>query len=140
MFCSQAQNKQNGTLAAAKVIDTKTEDELEDYMVEIDILASCNHHHIVKLLDAFYFEGKLWVRKLTEKKRFLVWSIDLQPRRHGGSEPLTRTDTKKSLQTVMITERHCKNCLFHRVRLRNMPLNLVISSPAYQALSVHAES
>ncbi|MED6255633.1 hypothetical protein AMECASPLE_025760 [Ameca splendens] len=56
----KAQNKQNGTLAAAKVIDTKTEDELEDYMVEIDILASCDHHHIVKLLDAFYFEGKLW--------------------------------------------------------------------------------
>ncbi|XP_041865661.1 STE20-like serine/threonine-protein kinase isoform X2 [Melanotaenia boesemani] len=57
----KAQNKLNGTLAAAKVIDTKTEDELEDYMVEIDILASCNHHHIVKLLDAFYFEGKLWI-------------------------------------------------------------------------------
>ncbi|XP_074531551.1 STE20-like serine/threonine-protein kinase isoform X2 [Halichoeres trimaculatus] len=57
----KAQNKQNGTLAAAKVIDTKTEDELEDYMVEIDILASCNHHHIVKLLDAFYYEGKLWI-------------------------------------------------------------------------------
>uniref|UniRef100_A0A7N6A1M5 non-specific serine/threonine protein kinase n=1 Tax=Anabas testudineus TaxID=64144 RepID=A0A7N6A1M5_ANATE len=59
----KAQNKQNGTLAAAKVIDTKTEDELEDYMVEIDILASCNHHHIVKLLDAFYFEGKLWLKE-----------------------------------------------------------------------------
>uniref|UniRef100_A0A8C6NXT8 non-specific serine/threonine protein kinase n=1 Tax=Nothobranchius furzeri TaxID=105023 RepID=A0A8C6NXT8_NOTFU len=57
----KAQNKQNGTLAAAKVIDTKTEDELEDYMVEIDILASCNHHHIVKLLDAFFFQGKLWI-------------------------------------------------------------------------------
>nr|XP_029132663.1 STE20-like serine/threonine-protein kinase isoform X1 [Labrus bergylta] len=57
----KAQNKQNGTLAAAKVIDTKTEDELEDYMVEIDILASCDHPHIVKLLDAFYFEGKLWI-------------------------------------------------------------------------------
>lgn len=57
----QAQNKQNGTLAAAKVIDTKSEDELEDYMVEIDILASCDHPHIVKLLDAFYFEAKLWV-------------------------------------------------------------------------------
>ncbi|XP_058507938.1 STE20-like serine/threonine-protein kinase isoform X4 [Solea solea] len=57
----KAQNKQNGTLAAAKVIDTKTEDELEDYMVEIEILASCDHHHIVKLLDAFYFEGKLWI-------------------------------------------------------------------------------
>ncbi|XP_035028628.1 STE20-like serine/threonine-protein kinase isoform X1 [Hippoglossus stenolepis] len=57
----KAQNKHNGTLAAAKVIDTKTEDELEDYMVEIEILASCDHHHIVKLLDAFYFEGKLWI-------------------------------------------------------------------------------
>ncbi|XP_056148269.1 STE20-like serine/threonine-protein kinase isoform X2 [Lampris incognitus] len=57
----KAQNKQNGTLAAAKVIDTKTEEELEDYMVEIDILASCDHHHIVKLLDAFYYESKLWI-------------------------------------------------------------------------------
>uniref|UniRef100_A0A3B4CJW0 non-specific serine/threonine protein kinase n=1 Tax=Pygocentrus nattereri TaxID=42514 RepID=A0A3B4CJW0_PYGNA len=57
----KAQNKQSGILAAAKVIDTKTEEELEDYMVEIDILASCDHHHIVKLLDAFYYEDKLWV-------------------------------------------------------------------------------
>lgn len=64
-------------------------------MVEIDILASCNHHHIVKLLDAFYFEGKLWVRKLTERKKFSrVLSIDLQPRRHGGSEPLTHRHKK----------------------------------------------
>ncbi|XP_077102268.1 STE20-like kinase b [Siphateles boraxobius] len=57
----KAQNKQTGICAAAKVIDTKTEDELEDYMVEIDILASCDHHNIVKLLDAFYYESKLWI-------------------------------------------------------------------------------
>ncbi|KAK3573525.1 hypothetical protein QTP86_026051 [Hemibagrus guttatus] len=35
--------------------------KLEDYMVEIDILASCDHPNIVKLLDAFYFESKLWI-------------------------------------------------------------------------------
>ncbi|KAM9792077.1 STE20-like serine/threonine-protein kinase [Neosynchiropus ocellatus] len=57
----KAQNKQTGVLAAAKVIDTKTEEELEDYMVEIDILASCDHPNIVKLLDAFYYESKLWI-------------------------------------------------------------------------------
>ncbi|XP_068112819.1 STE20-like serine/threonine-protein kinase isoform X2 [Hyperolius riggenbachi] len=57
----KAQNKETGILAAAKVIDTKSEDELEDYMVEIDILASCNHPHIVKLLDAFYYENNLWI-------------------------------------------------------------------------------
>ncbi|XP_072240183.1 STE20-like kinase b isoform X2 [Leuresthes tenuis] len=57
----KARNKLTGVLAAAKVIDTKTEEELEDYMVEIDILASCDHENIVKLLDAFYFESKLWI-------------------------------------------------------------------------------
>ncbi|MBN3321562.1 SLK kinase, partial [Atractosteus spatula] len=57
----KAQNKQTGILAAAKVIDTKSEEELEDYMVEIDILASCDHAYIVKLLDAFYYENKLWI-------------------------------------------------------------------------------
>lgn len=61
----QAQNKQTGILAAAKVINTKTEEELEDYMVEIDILASCDHQNIVKLLDAFYYESRLWVSSLS---------------------------------------------------------------------------
>ncbi|XP_020644601.3 STE20-like serine/threonine-protein kinase isoform X1 [Pogona vitticeps] len=57
----KAQNKETRVLAAAKVIDTKSEEELEDYMVEIDILASCDHPNIVKLLDAFYYENNLWI-------------------------------------------------------------------------------
>ncbi|XP_052444721.1 serine/threonine-protein kinase 10 [Carassius gibelio] len=55
----KAQNKETGALAAAKVIETKSEEELEDYMVEIDILASCDHQYIVKLLDAFFYDNKL---------------------------------------------------------------------------------
>ena len=70
-FILQAQNKETGILAAAKVIDTKTEEELEDYMVEIDILASCNHQNIVKLLDAFYFESKLWVSRRKSSSKCL---------------------------------------------------------------------
>ncbi|XP_023824720.1 LOW QUALITY PROTEIN: serine/threonine-protein kinase 10-like [Salvelinus sp. IW2-2015] len=57
----KAKNKETGELAAAKVIETKTEEELEDYMVEIDILAKCDHHYIIKLLDAFYYDAKLWI-------------------------------------------------------------------------------
>ncbi|KAK6317447.1 hypothetical protein J4Q44_G00128470 [Coregonus suidteri] len=57
----KAKNKETGALAAAKVIETKTEEELEDYMVEIDILAKCDHCYIVKLLDAFYHDAKLWI-------------------------------------------------------------------------------
>lgn len=60
-FSVQAKNKETGILAAAKVIETKCDEELEDYVVEIDILASCDHHYIVKLLDAFYHDTKLWV-------------------------------------------------------------------------------
>uniref|UniRef100_A0A3Q0RQG0 non-specific serine/threonine protein kinase n=1 Tax=Amphilophus citrinellus TaxID=61819 RepID=A0A3Q0RQG0_AMPCI len=57
----KARNKETGALAAAKVIETKCEEELEDYMVEIDILAKCDHRYIVKLLDAFYHDNKLWI-------------------------------------------------------------------------------
>ncbi|KAI3373852.1 hypothetical protein L3Q82_022433 [Scortum barcoo] len=57
----QAKNKETGVLAAAKQIETKCEDELEDYIVEIDILAKCDHRYIVKLLDAFYHDNKLWI-------------------------------------------------------------------------------
>lgn len=57
----QAQNKATGALAAAKVIDTPSEEELEDYVVEIEILACCDHPNITKLLDALYWNGQLWV-------------------------------------------------------------------------------
>uniref|UniRef100_A0A3B4VBS5 non-specific serine/threonine protein kinase n=1 Tax=Seriola dumerili TaxID=41447 RepID=A0A3B4VBS5_SERDU len=57
----KARNKETGVLAAAKVIETKCEEELEDYMVEIDILAKCDHRYIVKLLDAFYHDNNLWI-------------------------------------------------------------------------------
>lgn len=50
-------------MAAAKVIETKSEEELEDYIVEIEILATCDHPYIVKLLGAYYYDGKLWVRE-----------------------------------------------------------------------------
>ncbi|XP_027688704.2 serine/threonine-protein kinase 10 [Chelonia mydas] len=57
----KAQNKVTGVLAAAKVIDTQSEEELEDYVVEIDILAWCDHPNIVKLLDALYWDSRLWI-------------------------------------------------------------------------------
>lgn len=48
-------------MAAAKVIETPSEEELEDYAVEIEILAGCDHPNITKLLDALYWDGRLWV-------------------------------------------------------------------------------
>nr|CAB3266367.1 STE20-like serine/threonine-protein kinase [Phallusia mammillata] len=57
----KARNKVDGRLAAAKIVECRTEEDLEDFSVEINILASCDHPNIIKLLDAYYFEMNLWV-------------------------------------------------------------------------------
>ncbi|GFV47938.1 hypothetical protein TNCV_3044101 [Trichonephila clavipes] len=57
----KARNKENLKLAAAKICELKGEDDLDDFTVEIDILSECKHKNIVELLEAFFFEGKLWI-------------------------------------------------------------------------------
>ena len=57
----QAQHKTESTLAAAKIIDVNDENELEDFMVEIDILNEVKHKHIVGLHQTYYYNNKLWV-------------------------------------------------------------------------------
>lgn len=57
----KAQNIHNGQLAAAKICELKEEDELEDFVVEIDILSECRHPNIVQLVEAYFYEGKLWM-------------------------------------------------------------------------------
>lgn len=37
------------------------EDDLADFMIEIDILAECKHSNIVELYEAFFVNSKLWV-------------------------------------------------------------------------------
>ena len=59
----KVKNKQNGLLAAAKIVEKCTDDELDDYMIEIDILSECNHKNILKIYEAYYYDSKLWVTK-----------------------------------------------------------------------------
>ncbi len=61
LFSLQARNKTTNVLAAAKIIDITTDEEIEDFMVEIEILSACSHKHIVGLLETFLFSNKLWV-------------------------------------------------------------------------------
>ncbi|XP_036384678.1 serine/threonine-protein kinase 10 [Megalops cyprinoides] len=57
----KARSRTTGALAAAKVIEVRGEEQLEDYITEIDILAACRHSNVVALLDAIFFEGWLWI-------------------------------------------------------------------------------
>ena len=54
-------NKQTNVFAAAKIVEKCNEDELDDYMVEINILSECKHKNIVELYEAYYFDSKIWV-------------------------------------------------------------------------------
>ncbi|KAJ8261095.1 hypothetical protein COCON_G00168180 [Conger conger] len=57
----KARNQATGALAAAKVMEVRSEEQLEDYIIEIDILAACRHGNIVTLMGAIFFEGWLWI-------------------------------------------------------------------------------
>lgn len=56
----KAVSKTDRTLfAAAKAIEVQEGEQLEDFLVEIDILTSCKHVNIVNLYACFFFENKL---------------------------------------------------------------------------------
>lgn len=57
----KAEHKPTGRLAAAKICELKNEDELQDLNVEIDILSACRHPNIVELIEAYYYESRLWM-------------------------------------------------------------------------------
>ena len=44
-----------------KQVDIENEDELDDFIVEIEILTEVKHENIVGLHEAYYFSDKLWV-------------------------------------------------------------------------------
>lgn len=57
----KAEHRATGRLAAAKICELKNEDELQDLNVEIDILSICRHKNIVELIEAYYYESRLWM-------------------------------------------------------------------------------
>ncbi|XP_069946381.1 serine/threonine-protein kinase 10 isoform X9 [Cherax quadricarinatus] len=57
----KAVHKETKQLAALKQVALEEEEDLETFMIEIDILSECKHENIVELLEAYHYNGKLWM-------------------------------------------------------------------------------
>ncbi|XP_018577649.1 serine/threonine-protein kinase 10 isoform X3 [Anoplophora glabripennis] len=96
----KAQNKHTGQLAAAKMCRLDGEDDLSDFMIEIDILSEIKHPNIVALHEAFQKEQQLWL---------LIEYCD------GGALDSIMTELEKPLnehQIAYVCQNMCKGLQF----------------------------
>ncbi|XP_059084323.1 serine/threonine-protein kinase 10-like isoform X3 [Tigriopus californicus] len=57
----KVRNRETELFAAAKVCVLESEDELDDFMVEIDILSEISHKNVIRLYEAYYYNDGLWM-------------------------------------------------------------------------------
>jgi hypothetical protein len=57
----QTEHRESGKFAAMKRVPIQDDLELDDFMVEIDILAEYKHRNIVGLHEAYFYDQALWV-------------------------------------------------------------------------------
>ncbi|CAH0552881.1 unnamed protein product [Brassicogethes aeneus] len=99
----KAQHKHTGHLAAAKMCRLDEEDDLSDFMVEIDILTEFKHPNVVELHEAFQKDQQLWL---------LIEYCD------GGALDSIMTELEKplnELQIAYVCQNMCKGLQFlHR--------------------------
>lgn len=57
----KAKHKEDDKFAALKIVPISNDEELEDFVVEIDILSECKHPNIVGLFEAFLWDSKLHI-------------------------------------------------------------------------------
>ncbi|XP_031349016.1 serine/threonine-protein kinase 10 isoform X4 [Photinus pyralis] len=96
----KAQHKHNGQLAAAKMCRLDGEEDLSDFMIEIDILSECKHPNVVELIEAFQREQQLWM---------LIEYCD------GGAVDSIMTELEKplnELQIAYVCQNMCRGLQF----------------------------
>ena len=58
---SKVEHVESKQTAAAKIIPSTCDEEIVEFIVEVDILTECRHPHIVGLVKAYFWENKFWI-------------------------------------------------------------------------------
>lgn len=57
----QARLLATGEIVAVKIVKYGSQEELDDFQTEIDILATCHHKNVLKLYDAYWWKDHFYV-------------------------------------------------------------------------------
>ena len=72
----KARSRENPELlAAAKICVLENENDLEDFMVEINILSEIENNNVISLIEAYYYEDKLWVSIKFSILLDVIWDL-----------------------------------------------------------------
>ncbi|KAL5471366.1 hypothetical protein EMCRGX_G029477 [Ephydatia muelleri] len=114
----KAQHRESGKLAALKRVPIIEESELEDFMVEIDILAECKHANIVQLYEAFLFDNALWI--FIEFCPGGAMDNIILELEHGLLEPQIKCACKQLFEALVFLHQH--DCIHRDLKAGNILL------------------
>lgn len=114
----KAQHKESGKLAALKRVPIIEDADLEDFMVEIDILAECKHANIVQLYEAFLFDSALWI--FIEFCPGGAMDNIILELEHGLLEPQIKCTCKQLFEALVFLHQH--DCIHRDLKAGNILL------------------
>lgn len=114
----KTQHRESGKLAALKRVPIVEESELEDFVVEIDILAECKHANIVQLYEAFLFDSALWI--FIEFCPGGAMDNIILELEHGLLEPQIQCTCKQLFEALVFLHQH--DCIHRDLKAGNILL------------------
>eukprot|EP00049_Salpingoeca_infusionum_P027457 m.32495 g.32495 ORF g.32495 m.32495 type:complete len:827 (+) comp9526_c0_seq2:241-2721(+) len=114
----KVKHSETGELAAAKIIPFDDDEELFDYVVEVDILTELPHDYVVGIKGAYLWKSKLWiVLELCEGGALDDILIDLE---RGLAEDQIRVITRQMLEGLVFL--HSKGVIHRDMKAGNILL------------------
>ncbi|XP_065175121.1 serine/threonine-protein kinase 10-like [Sycon ciliatum] len=115
----KAKHRENGRIAAAKIVELNSDEDLDDFAVEIDILVECaESQYVIKLHESYLFKNKLWM--LIEFCAGGAMDDVLQELNHGLNEGQMKVVTRHMFEALAFM--HDKHIIHRDLKAGNLLL------------------